>query len=178
MKVIRIIGVSLLIILILSFVGFLMWSLLKAEANTRASVLGAATVIVVGIFTHYQTKKREIAARHFSDKRDGYMNFIALLFDMILATKKNGHIDNEELLKRYVPVKKAIIIWGGPKIIEEWNYFETMPNNQTPKQALLRFEKILRAIRVDLGHDDSSLPPGSLVAMILVAEDKSTVLDK
>ena len=177
MKVIRFTGVFLLIVSVLFCIGVLIWSLFKADANTRSAVIGAIGVITVAMITHYKTRNREIAARHFADKRDGYMKFMDLLFDMIVMTKKNRKFDNEELLKRYIPIKKAIMIWGGPNLIEEWNFFETAPEQvQTSEQALFMFEKILRAIRLDLGHDDSSLPPGSLIAMILIAKDKDMVL--
>jgi len=45
------------------------------------------------------------------------------------------------------------------------------------RATMLRLDDILRAMRSDLGHDDSALPRGKLVSLILVAEERGVVLE-
>lgn len=166
------------IIFALLLIGLFGWSLIEADANTRSSVIGLIGMIAVGIAAHYQTKKREIAARHFSEKRKGYMTFIDLFFGITQAQKTKKHLSDKQLVQKFLPFKKALLIWGGGKIIDLWNSFEIKAiSGQSPEEAMSMMEDILRAIRSDLGHDDSALQPGSLVALILVAKDKNKVLD-
>ena len=176
-RTLRIIVGILLIVAALSIVGVLVWSLLGADANTRSGVIGFIGMIAVALYTHYQTKKREISARHFSDKREGYIKFVDLFFDLTQSAGTNSKVPQRVLVEKFLPFKKALIIWGGPEILELWNSFEAKANDeQSPDEMMRVLEDILRAIRSDLGHDDSALPYGSLVALILVAEDKGIVL--
>ena len=178
-KTLRIIVGILFLVAALCIVAVLVWSLLRADANTRSGVIGFIGVIAVALYTHYQTKKREISARHFSDKREGYVKFVDLFFDLTQSAKTNSKMPQKELVEKLLRFKKALIIWGGPEILGLWNSFEANANDkQSPDEMMRVFEDILRAIRRDLGHDDSALPHGSLVALILVAEDKNVILDK
>ena len=86
-------------------------------------------MLSAALVTHYQTKKREINARHFADKREGYMHMIDLLFDLIMSVKKGEELSEEVMLKKIMPFKKALIVWGGPQIIEAWNQFEMKSDN-------------------------------------------------
>ena len=176
-RTLRVIVGMLVIVAAISIVGVLVWSLRGADANTRSGVIGFIGMISVALFTHYQTKKREISARHFSDKREGYIKFVDLFFDLTQSAKANDRMPQKDLVEKLLPFKKALIIWGGPEILGLWNSFEAKANDkQSPEEMMRMLEDILRAIRSDLGHDDSALPYGSLVALILVAEDKNIVL--
>lgn len=160
---------------------FLLWfflsNLWEADANIRASVLGFIGAIAVASFTHYQTKKREISARHFTDKRKGYMEFIDLFFEQIQLGKKNQNVSQKKMVDKMALFKKSLVVWGGPEIIEVWNSFELKSTEQrSDKEMMQVFEDILRAIRKDLGHNDATLPNGNLTALILVAEDKKVAL--
>ena len=168
-------------IALLAFAGWLGWLFIdnvhQADASIKAGLIGLFGMLSAALVTHYQTKKREINARHFADKREGYMHMIDLLFDLIMSVKKGEELSEEVMLKKIMPFKKALIVWGGPQIIEAWNQFEMKSDNGlSPKEMIQEMEKILRAIRKDLGHDDSMLKFGSLWGLMLVAKDKKMAL--
>ncbi len=82
------------------------------------------------------------------------------------------------MLKKIMLFKKALLVWGSPDIIEAWNHFELVSEKSpTPDTMLTEMEKILRAIRKDLGHDDSQLKFGSIFALLIVAEDKKRLFE-
>ncbi len=162
---------------------FLLWlfvrSFLESDANTRSSIIGLIVMFISGLITHYQTKKREISARHFSDKREAYTKFIDFFFEVVQLVKTKKQMEDEELIEKSMLIKKDLIVWGGPEIVELWNSFDTKAKDGSSLEEKMRMlEDILRAIRKDLGHDDSTLPHGSLVALLLIAEDKKLLLEK
>ena len=172
-----------LAILMVAVFGWLLWVFLanisEADASVKAALIGFSGVILAAVAAHHQTKKREINARLFADKREGYSHVIDLIFDLLRATKKKQELSSEELLEKMLLFKKALIIWGGPKAITAWNEFEMGSGRaESDKETFQRMEKILRAIREDLGHDDMTLAAGSLLALLIVPEDKETVLGK
>jgi hypothetical protein len=166
---------------IVAFTGWLIWLFVKnigaADASIKAGLIGLFGMLTAALITHYQSKKREIDARHFADKRKGYLHMIDLLFDIIMATKTGRELSEEELIKEMMSFKKALIIWGSPDIIQTWNEYEISASDQIePKEMIRHMERVLREIRKDLGHDDKSLKFGSLWGLMLIAEDKKIAL--
>jgi hypothetical protein len=168
----------------LAICGFTAWlgwlfieNIREADASIKAGLIGLLGMVVVALVTNYQSRKREINARHFAEKREGYMHMIDLLFDIILNVKQGEEVSEQEMVKKIMPFKKALIIWGSPQIIESWNNFEIQSESGlSPEQMLQEMEKILRAIRKDLGHDDRMLKFGSIWALVLIAKDKKKIL--
>jgi hypothetical protein len=167
---------------ILSFAVWMLWvfvtNINAADASVKAGLIGLFGVFSAALITNYQTKKREIDARHFADKREGYMHMIDLLFDLILSVKKGEEMAKKEMVSKMMSFKKALIVWGSAEIIDIWNQYEIKSDeNLKPEQMIVEMEKILRAIRKDLGHDDSRLKFGNLWGLMLVAKDKKILLD-
>lgn len=169
-------------VLILVGVGaWLLWVFVtnidSADPSVKAGLIGLLGMFLVALITHYQTKRREIDARHFADKREGYTEFIDLLFDFIVASKNKKELTEKEMLSKIIPFKKTLLIWGGPNTIKAWNQFEIKSSDKlAPEKALEEMEKILREIRKDLGHDDSELESGNLSGLFLIADDKKKLL--
>lgn len=162
---------------------FLLWlswifiqGLSKSEPEIQAGLIGLLGMLFVALFTHYFTKTREINARLFREKRDGYMNFMDVLFDMLRAMKLKGEINNEEYMGKIVEFKKALMIWGSDDVIRKWNLYEIdNSENQSIQSVVSNIEMVLRAIRKDLGHNDKSLEEGQLVGLILDADAKKSL---
>ena len=157
--------------------GWLSWIFVvnfnHADPSVKASLIGLFGMFLVALIANYYTRKREIDARHFANKREGYMQLIDMIFDSILSIKNNENLTEEEMLHKMISFKKSLLIWGGPNIIEAWNNFESKSvGNIDPKETLKEMEKVLRKIRKDLGHDDSPLKFGALSDLLLIAEDK------
>ena len=165
-------------------IGWLIWYFIsiiqQANPNVKAGLVGVLGLILAALLAHHYTKRRETIARHFSDKRQGYMNIINILFDIISSTKSGKKLSEKQLADKMMTFKKALIVWGGPEVIETWNKFEitSSSGNLEANEMIIQMEKILRAIRKDLGHDDRSLKFGSLWGLILVADDKRRLLDE
>ena len=171
---------------ILAFVVLAVWlfwvfveNINAADPSVKAGLIGLLGMFSVALISNYQTKKREIDARHFADKREGYMQFIDLLFDFISSSKGNKKPTEKEMLPKIKLFKKTLLVWGGPNIIEAWNHFEIKSDEGlAPEEMLQEMEKILREIRKDLGHDDTQLKSGNLSGLFIIAKDKKKLLEE
>jgi len=76
----------------IAFVTWLLWvfvtSINDVNTSIKAGLIGIFGAFALGGLAHYQTKKREIEARHFADKREGYMHIINLIFDFVFSAEK------------------------------------------------------------------------------------------
>ena len=146
----------------------------QASPNVKAGLIGFVGTITAALTVSRQTKKREIESRHFSDKREGYMNFIDILFDFIKDIKHVEEIDQKELEKNMLKFKKSLLVWGNSDLIRAWNKYEINANNLQgdPSGIIMEMDRALKAIRKDLGHSDAALSDGELVSIFLTSEAK------
>lgn len=171
-------------ILVLLFLGWLLWQAFTYVRNLNPSIsvgiFGLSGIFIGAIISHYYTKNREINARHFANKRENYMRIMNSIFDALMSEKTGKRISESKLRKEIIEFKKELMIWGGPEVIDAWNRFEVNSANQDldSKEIIVEMERLLRSIRKDLGHNDRSLKFGSLSGLILIPEDKKIILEE
>ena len=174
-------GCVLLVILVGITGGFIL-AIQEADANVKAGIIGILGVLLTAILTNFFTRRREINARHFSEKREAYGKIINIVFDAMASTKSGKKLPDKALVNKMMEFKKGLMIWGDPEVIESWNKFEMESGEgQSRNDSRIIFvamEHVLRAIRKDLGHDDRRLKFGDLCRLIIVAEDKEKVFYK
>lgn len=163
------------LVLIAVAVGLVV-SLWNTDPNVRSALVAAIGMFAVALLTHRHIKKREIDARHFVDKREAYMKFMDLFFDMMKGQRLKKPTKDSRLVEDLATIKKYLMVWAGAEMLDAWELFEAQAQDATsspdPKKALMSLDSLLRAIRKDLGHNDTLLDPGALVSMILKSEDK------
>ena len=187
-KLNRLLGGTILIA-IFAIIGLFVWSLIEADANTRSAIIAATGIIIAALIANNQTKKREIAAHHFSDKRNGYMNYVDIFTDLGRSNIEGKELDSSgrmfdaqsddqksyTLEDRVLEFKKTLLIWGSAELIETWNSvmnkIDTVDSNEDRLQML---DDILRAIRKDLGHNDFGLQRGKIVSLLIKREENKT----
>ena len=130
--------------------------MISENAGLIIAIAGLIVTISVAAYAHYATKTREIEARHFQDKRKAYMGFVDLFYDLA----KEPAISEDELMTRMLQMKKSILIWASPGMVEAWNAFEDGLAAGDPAVFPDILDDILRAVRKELGHDDSSSRAG------------------
>ena len=170
------------LILLMSLATFIsilfVYSFYHASPDIKAGLIGFLTAVFATLYSHHLTKKREISARHFIEKRTAYLKFINLLFDILKDTQNNKSTSQAKMLKIMTEFTKDLIIWGDYEIIETWNEYsmsaEGNAGNMDATAGMI--EKLLRAIRNDLGHDDSALGEHQLWALMLDNKGKKQVL--
>ncbi len=90
-------------VLIVFLVG-LLWlfitSLISASPGITAAIIAGVVAISGAIYTHTQTRIREIKARHFIEKKKVYMDFIDLLFHFLRNFENKQKIESEEVAGR------------------------------------------------------------------------------
>ncbi|MDK9720879.1 MAG: hypothetical protein OEL53_06810 [Rhodospirillales bacterium] len=176
-KFLRALSAILVFILFLWLLFVFISNFSQTDSNVKAGLIGFLGAITAGLITHYQTKKREVSARLFIEKREGYRHLVDLIFELLLASKRQRTLTEDEMLEKMIPFKKALFFWGEASAISAWNSFEmNFGKGLAAEEILHEIEKVMRAIRKDLGHDDNLLPNGQLIALILNSDAKDLAL--
>jgi hypothetical protein len=166
------------LLFLVSFI-WLIIAFIRSSFEVQAGILSFIGTVCIATYNHVQTKKREIEARHFNQKRETYMHYINLLFGLIQEQKK-GKIAKTNLsqqqMVQMMNFKKELLVWGSPEVIQAYYQFENFCDPESEGEdsikSLLASNKLFKALRKDLGHDDSILGPIDLIGLILKPESK------
>ncbi len=145
----------------------------------------SALVTAFGDFTTQlkifnETKKLEMKKLHFLDKKETYLNFInQIMPDSNINPNDEGQNKARAKArnKAMVTFRKELLIWGSAESIIAMAEFEKFGHNN-PKagnKIFIPYEKLIRAIRKDLGHDDTDLPKSDLASIYLDADGKEEI---
>lgn len=135
--------------------------------TSLAAALGSFLAIVI---THYLTKRREALGRQFRPRQEAYEEMFTLVRDIV---KQGSRIQPD--LDAVLRLKVQMLMWGSADTIQAWIALEDGSTAADPVERVLLFEDVLRAIRRDLGHDDSRLRRGELWTLFVAAEEKATI---
>lgn len=156
------------VVVILSFVA----ALSLVEANIRASILALFTSVLLAIFAHHLASMRAVKASHFTKKADAYKILFDMLFELISETKGTKNPNPKRLLNNMMEFKKQLLIWGSHETMKAmWAISEHQNASEISTDQMLKdLEALIRAARNDLGHEDSHIPNGELLALIVNRE--------
>jgi hypothetical protein len=148
-----------------------LWGVYKQPAIVGSLVTAAAAVAAV-VIQRDRENRREVVQRH----REQLAPMYESLFQRFSA---EGGLDaeNDEDREFVFELQRKLVFYGSTQVVREWvswlrsipedtgdaSQEAIMPEGPPDPGVLLRFERVLLAIRKDLGHDDEGLQPGDLL---------------
>lgn len=149
-----------------------------ALAGVPATVLapmitGSATVLAsVGavIYAKHQEQKREIEQRQHARKAEIYQEFMDYWFGVLKAKRDLPEKERKRTSDAYnKSFPKKLVTWSSEAVIKE--YGDYMGFDQHEDKDIFEFEKLLFAVRADLGHSNEGLKKGDLLRVFLKGVD-------
>jgi hypothetical protein len=136
-----------------------------AAVATGAFTVLAATATVVAGKVYERRKDREALYR--DKKVEIYDDFLRHLFALFNSQAKEDSPPQDfgAFIAQWNP---KIILWGGPDVLKAYaDWFRRIRRGDVTVGSVLETETLFRALRRDLGHNDRSLPKGSITHMWL-----------
>jgi hypothetical protein len=174
---------SLIIVLIIAaIVGYLgykffleVWALYnQADSNVKLGMLTATGSAVAFITSNAINSSRERKARLFESKRDAYNEFFDFFFSLFKNVKNGTDYPEDEMVEKVSKFTRGVMTWGSAKTVNaviEWQKQSENLDGKNIKSIFLVTENLLRALREDLGHSDSTLKDFALTKLILKADE-------
>ena len=171
------IGYVLAVLLAVGLAGLIVWLILvlpQANPSVQSGVLAAVGAVAAVLISQRFAQRREIEARHFEQKAKAYENLVGLFFKYLAADATKSRPPNTaQTIKVLVEFKKSMTVWASDEVIKEWNAFEaTFDQDLEIAERVMAWDKLLRALREDLGKDDSELEDGDLALLLVKSSDK------
>ncbi|HEY0321758.1 MAG TPA: hypothetical protein VGC66_12425 [Pyrinomonadaceae bacterium] len=161
----------------LILVGFIGWVIWKGFAALSSQVV--ATVIVgiitatASVFAVLKSKqaehRRDIENDLRKQKAPIYEEFSSFLFKILMSAQTGKAITENEMLQFVMDFNRKLIVWGADNVIKEWSNFKRLNElgDYPPVMNLIAIEKILYAIRADMGHKNKDMRQGDLLAIFI-----------
>jgi hypothetical protein len=148
------------------------WRGLEAlDPGVAAALIAATATVLISVVSlilqRRWEQRRAIEEAQREHKRVVYVEFIDFLFRS--ATDPPGEAEIERFIKEFSP---KLILWGGEAVLSEYGAFRATAIPETEEAAvnaeiLFAFERVLYAVRRDLGHPDKDLRRGDLLRLYI-----------
>jgi type II secretory pathway pseudopilin PulG len=140
---------------------------------TAAAALATALVSVFAVLLQQEHQKRlDLQQAHREQMIPFYEGFIDKVGSYAEKIAE-GEPPNESLTAFMGEMHTKLLLRAPTTIIDAWvvNTRVPVPDDPTDPTAVLAYERLLRAMRADLGHDDSKMPEGDLLRIFVTNID-------
>ena len=163
------------VVLIIAAAVLLAWLLMNSESQLAVG-LAAAALTVVGslatvLLTKWQERRTQVQLALRDKKVPMYEQLITLVFDALLGGKRGKKMTEAEMAKRLADLTPGLVVWGAADVVKAYATFRRLSAQPGAAEkgaaVMLSVEQIFRMIRKDLGHDDSILNDGDILAFFI-----------
>lgn len=153
------------------FIAAVVSSFVSMQSDVAVAVVVAASTIVVTACSLVMSKRLEARAAVRQElrakKTPTYESIIGMLFKLQFADKiGEKSLTNTELMKFFATATEKLVVWGSDEVVREFRAFRMMSiAGGNPIGVLFQYEKILYAIRKDLGHKNQGFKRGTLLGL-------------
>ena len=154
--------------------------LMMLNPNVAASIIAASATVLMATLSVLLSKYLEIRALVFKEHRDKkipiYEDLIRFFFRVMFQSKKGKPLSGSEMLNFFEGFVEKVTVWGSDDVVKAFGDFKRRaPEIQAgddPKEIIFLSEKLLFAIRRDLGHKNKNLKQGDLLSLFIIDIDK------
>jgi hypothetical protein len=142
-----------------------------------ATVLVAVISIVLGkIYEARTTVQKELRER----KTPVYEEFITFIFRILLGEKTGNAPTEQEMIKFLAEYNQKMMVWGSDSVLREWSAWRRSLENHSLEnephfvEGLVQYEKLILAIRKDLGHKNEDIGKYDILRLFINDLDSIT----
>jgi hypothetical protein len=156
--------------------GYLISTFAGLNPNVAAAIVAAFATVTVSVLTVVVGKRLEAAALITKEHRDKkipvYEDFIQFWFKHLFAAKSGDNpLTDEETVRFLSNYTQRMMVWGSDEVIAAWVRFRYSSMNaaqsQKPGSVLDDYEKLILAMRRDLGHKNRGFQRGDILRLFV-----------
>ena len=149
----------------------------SVNPTVGAAIVAAVATVMVGIYTQYLLKKRQMDDAHREKKIQIYEEFMKMAAAHLAQENENlkqKKIPQEKVVEFLFRFKTDLILRGSSQVIKAMAKFESVSSEGG--DVLGAVDEIYRAMRKDVGLSNFGLKHKELVGVYLKSEDRAKLL--
>ncbi len=159
------------------------YRLLTSGSDTVKLVIGGTVTIVVAIISSSLAKYLEHNNSTKADLRTQkipvYREFIEFTLKTVLVNIKEGKDNESEAVSFFQNFTPRLTLWASDDVLKSYLNFKNSSTTHLQdgnNKILLEFEKIVYAMRKDLGYKNKKLLPGDILKMFIADPESLQLL--
>lgn len=132
--------------------------------------MSAIIVSVLSVLIAKHLEQKSLIAKEQREKKTPtYEELVEFLFLVIYGERLGrGSMSEQEMVERMIKFNQKAIIWGSDEVIGAFSSFRQISFEGAPPLTIaVSIERMLFAIRKDLGHQNRNLHPGSILGTFI-----------
>jgi hypothetical protein len=166
----RLLSKLLAIVAAVGIVALAIWAFIKGVEKDPA-VVGTVITAVAGVgivvYQRRREKLQELERSHRLQMGPLYTQLVEMMKDWEEFAQK----PESEQQAFFKDLSTKLILFGATPVLKAWVSWQVEASRAAPPQGLVALEKVLLAIREDLGHDNSGLKQGDVLRLFVNEED-------
>jgi hypothetical protein len=155
------------------------WDLLtSASPQLASSIVSAGGIVLVAVLSAILSKRaeqrREIEQEQRAKKAQVYEAFLSHWFAVMRGVR--GELPEDERKEMddnyYGSVPPQMVAWASEAVLREYAAHAAPLRSEDEEGSIFDFERVLFAIRKDLGHSNEGLQRGDLMRLFLTGVDE------
>jgi len=162
-------------------VRYLLGVLTSLDSDLAVAIIAAAATVLVSVLSvvlgNIYEAREQVQREHREKKIPVYEDLIAFLFRVLLGVKTGSAPTEEDMLKFMSEFNQRAMVWGSDEVLAAWIKWRRAAINSSspgtqPLELVFLYEELILAIRRDLGHKNSGLKRGDILALFVNDIDK------
>lgn len=179
-------------VIIGGYILVLFWrALSQSQPEIAVAIIGGGVTILVSVFSLVWSKRADrqmqIEEAHREHKVNAYEEFLEFIFKLFVSNKSGKQLTEKEMVEFLSKFNQKMIVWGSDSVLKEFSNFRRVSltvaetnnssstassNPQAVLESMISLEKMLYAIRVDVGHNNKNLIKGDLLSLFITDIDE------
>jgi hypothetical protein len=155
------------------------WDLLtSASPQLASSIVSAGGIVLVAVLSAILSKRaeqrREIEQEQRAKKAQVYEAFLSHWFAVMRGVREELPEDERKEMddNYYGSVPPQMVAWASEAVLREYAAHAAPLGSEDEEGSIFDFERVLFAIRKDLGHSNEGLQRGDLMRLFLTGVDE------
>lgn len=150
--------------------------LASLDSDIAVAIIAAAATALVSVLSIVLGKAYESRAlvrrEHREKKIPVYEDLIRFMFRILMGAKTGNAPTEQEMLEFMSDFNQRIMVWGSDSVLAAWVEWRRAATNEAavkddPMSLMLLYEQLILTIRRDLGHKNSNLGTGDVLALFI-----------
>lgn len=145
----------------------------RLQSDIAVGIIAASATVIVSVISVVSAKQLENRANIRQELRTKkipiYEEIISTLFKILFAEKLGKKkLSEVETMAFFVTSSEKLTIWGSDEVVLAFRACRTASLTGTrPEEFLFMYEKLLLAIRKDLGHKNRNFKRGTVLGLFI-----------
>ncbi len=144
-----------------------------SDEISSAVIIASGTVLVsvISILTSKHFDRKQAIEQDLRNKKTPiYEDFIRFIFDILMSQKITDRaMPEKDVIKALSVFTHKLMVWGSDDVVKIWSQYRInyLINQSDPTVSILELEKVIEAIRKDIGHENKGFKKGDLLSLFV-----------